>query len=267
MRLREIRRRLTPVWIDTVARRRWRDLVYRRLGIQRCYTPPLINRRPELVLRSMLPFVVAHELMRKADLTFLQIGAFDGEGDDDLRELIVRYRLRGVLVEPQPAAFARLQLTYRSQPQVTLLQAAIAEREGVRDLYCQRGKSSMAASFDRSHLLRHGIEDDDIIARPVACHTVASALRAASLDQVDLLQIDAEGYDWPIIRAIDFQTVRPSILRFEYRNMAGREADVCLEFLAARGYRFVIEPRDIIAHLPGSEADTFGAASPSRMCA
>ena len=40
-------------------------------------------------MRSMLPFVVAHELLKNPQLTFLQIGAFDGEGDDDLRELIV----------------------------------------------------------------------------------------------------------------------------------------------------------------------------------
>jgi FkbM family methyltransferase len=215
----------------------------------------------------MLPFVLAHELLRNPRLTFLQIGAFDGEGDDDLRELIVTHRLRGVLVEPQPAAFARLQHTYRDQPQATLLQAAIAERAGVRDLYCERGKSSMAASFDRTHLLRHGIAEAEIVAQPVVCHTIESVLRAASLDRVDLIQIDAEGYDWPIIRSIDFSTMRPSILRFEYRNMHSRDADACLEFLASHGYRFVLEPRDIIAHHPPGTAESIAAALSARMCA
>jgi FkbM family methyltransferase len=223
-----------------------------------------MNRRPELVVRSILPFIVAHELARNPNLTFLQIGAFDGEGDDDLRELIVKHRLRGLLVEPQPAAFARLQQTYRDQPQVALLQAAIAEREGGRDLFCQRGKSSMAASFDRTHLRRHGIADDEIVAHRVTCHTVTSALRAASLDQADLIQIDAEGYDWPIIRSINFHTTRPSILRFEYRNMLSRDADACLEFLASHGYRFVIEPRDIIAHLSANAEVTIPADPRSR---
>jgi FkbM family methyltransferase len=267
MRLRDIRRRLTPMWMGTARRRRWRDVLYRRLGIQRCYTPPLVTRRPEIVVRSMLPFVVAHEIVRNPHLTFLQIGAFDGEGDDDLRELIVRHRLRGVLVEPQPAAFARLQQTYSDQPQVTLLQAAIAERRGMRDLYCRRGRSSMAASFDRTHLLRHGIAEDEIIAQPVVCHTVQSTLHAASLDRVDLIQIDAEGYDWPIIRSIDFRTMRPSILRFEYRNMHGRDADACLAFLASHGYRFVVEPRDIIAHHPAGTANPIATASSGKLCA
>jgi FkbM family methyltransferase len=168
-------------------------------------------------------------------------------GDDDLRELVVRYGLRGVLVEPQPAAFARLQEAYRDQPQVVLLQAAIAEEKGVRDLYCRRGDASMAASLDREHLRRHGIADEEIVATPVTCHTVPSALAAAGLDSVDLIQIDAEGYDWPIVRSIDFERMRPAIVRFEYRNLPPRDADACLELLAAHGYRFAIEPRDIIA--------------------
>ena len=247
MRLRELRHRLTPAWLGTDARRRQRNNLYRRLGIERCYTPPLVTRRPEILVRSVLPFVVAHELLKNPRMTFMQIGAFDGEGDDDLRQLIVRHSLRGVLVEPQPAAFARLQQVYRDEPQVVLLQAAIAEHEGTRDLYCQCGQASMAASFDRDHLRRHGIADDEIVAQPVACHTVMSALAAAELDHVDLIQIDAEGYDWPIIRSLDFSIIRPAILRFEYRNLHHRDADDCLAYLNAHGYRFFIERRDIVA--------------------
>jgi FkbM family methyltransferase len=252
MSMRSFRRRITPEWMSTNARRRWRDRLYRQLGVQRCYTPPLVTRCPDVLVRSMLPFVLAHELLKNPRLTFLQIGAFDGEGDDDLREIVAKHGLRGVLVEPQPAAFARLRQTYRDQPQVTLLQAAIAEHEGLRELYCRQGKASMAASFDRQHLRRHGIPDSEIVAHPVVCHTVASALRAAQLDHVDLIQIDAEGYDWPIIRSIDFTMLRPAILRFEYRNLRPCDADDCLAFLASRGYRFFTEPRDIIAY----QADT-----------
>jgi FkbM family methyltransferase len=248
MGLRELRRRLTPRWLQTDARRQWRNVVFRRLGVQRCYTPPVIIRRPELLVRSWLPYVVAHELLGYRKFTFLQIGAYDGRSDDDLRDLVVRHGLCGLLVEPQPAAFARLRETYRDQPRVTLLQAAIADREGVRDLYCRRGDASMAASFDPDHLRRHGISSAEIVRQPVVCHTVESALRVAGLDNVDLIQIDAEGYDWPIIQSIDFAKVRPAILRFEYRNMRPNDADACLDHLARRGYRFLTEARDIIAH-------------------
>ena len=180
---REWRRRLTPQWLRTDSRRRRRNILLRRLGYQRCFTPPILIRDPSLFVRSSLRYVVANELMTNPRMTFLQIGAFDGVGEDDLRELITTHNLRGVLVEPQPAAFARLQQTYRKQRQVTLLQAAIAEQEGTRELYCHRSHASMAASFDRRHLRKHGISDHDIVAQPVPCHTVESALRVAGLDE------------------------------------------------------------------------------------
>jgi FkbM family methyltransferase len=263
--LREIRRRLTPSWLRTDARRQRRNVWFRRMGIQRCYTPPIVTRDPSLAVRSCLPFVVAQELIKNPRMTFLQIGAFDGVGDDDLRELIVAHKLRGVLVEPQPAAFARLQQTYRNQPQVTLLQAAIAEQEGARDFFCTRGEASMAASFDRNHLRKHGIPDRDIVMQQVPCHTVESALRIAGLQQVDLIQIDAEGYDWPIIRSINLAHLRPRIIRFEYRHMSGRDADACIVHLTGHGYRFVIEARDIIAVRDTDSNPAF--ASPKRRSA
>jgi hypothetical protein len=82
---------------------------------------------------------------------------------------------------------------------------------------------------------------------------VESALRAAGLTHVDLVQIDAEGYDWPIIRSIDFARLKPRILRFEYRHMSAADADTCLAHLTSHGYRFVVERRDIIAVLPGAD--------------
>jgi FkbM family methyltransferase len=248
---REWRHQITPRWLRTDARRRRRNMLFRRLGYQRCFTPPILIRDKSLYVRSSLRYVVANELLTNPRMTFLQIGAFDGVGEDDLRELIHTHKLRGVLVEPQPAAFARLQQTYRNQHQVTLLQAAIAESEDTRDLYCHRGHASMSASFDRKHLRKHGILDQDIVVQPVPCHTVESALRSAGLANVDLIQIDAEGYDWPIIRSMDFILIKPRMLRFEYRHMPDADADACLAHLASHGYRFILESHDIIAvHVP-----------------
>jgi FkbM family methyltransferase len=250
--LRAMRHRWTPTWLHTDARRRWRDIAFRHIGIQRCHTPPIVTRERELLLSSSLPFVVGNELRHNPGFTFMQIGAFDGKVHDDLQSLVTTHRLRGVLLEPQPAAFARLQETYREQPQVTLIQAAIAEQEGTRVLYCERGEASMVASFDREHLRKHNVPNRDIVTQQVVCHTIASALRAAGLTQVDLIQIDAEGYDWPILRSIDFSKLRPRILRFEYRHMPAADADACLTLLASHGYRFLVEPRDIIAYLDHS---------------
>ena len=69
MSLRDIRKRWTPNWLTTDARRRRRNVLFRRLGIARCHTPPLLTRHPELYVRSWLPYVVAHELLANRELT------------------------------------------------------------------------------------------------------------------------------------------------------------------------------------------------------
>ena len=102
MGLRQLRRRLSPHWLRSDARRHWRNVLFRRFGIQRCYTPPLVTQRPDLLVGSWLPYVVAYEILKKREFTFLQIGAFDGESNDDLREAILAARddefLEGVAV-------------------------------------------------------------------------------------------------------------------------------------------------------------------------
>src|SRR4029079_7434941 len=60
---REIRRRLTPAWLRTDARRLRRNVLIRRLGYQRCFTPPIFIRDPSLFVRSSLRYVVDNELM------------------------------------------------------------------------------------------------------------------------------------------------------------------------------------------------------------
>ena len=85
-----------------------------------------IRRRPRALMgsseRELMPslsLVLAHHLQQKQDLTFLQIGAFDGRQNDPLYQFITRYHWRGVLVEPMPDAFAKLQEAYRDEPQVS----------------------------------------------------------------------------------------------------------------------------------------------------
>ena len=125
----------------------------------------------------------------------------------------------------------------------------------MRDLYCQRGVAAMTASFDRSHLRKHGIRGSiDIVAQPVAVpHDRACALAlAGGLERVDLIQIDAEGYDWPIIRSIDFARLRPRILRFEYRHMSHATRMRASPCWRTAGYRFIVDAENIIAHLRGT---------------
>ncbi|WP_218934588.1 FkbM family methyltransferase [Rosistilla ulvae] len=103
------------------------------------------------------------------------------------------------------------------------------------------------ASFDRNHLLKHGAEPAMIYSEIVQCMTFHEMLEKEDFDTVDLLQIDAEGYDYEIIKTIDFNRLAPSILRFEYRPLSNSDLDECLIMLGRHEYRFIVEDLDPIA--------------------
>ena len=226
-----------------------RDLFLRRFRLERSYRPPALFRHPQWNVQDLLTLAVAYTLRARPGLTFLQIGAFDGLTNDPILPLVRAYGLRGIVVEPQTGAWEALRARYADYPQVLVVNAAVADANGTRDFYTAAGGSIEQASFYRSHLLKHKVPADQIVSQKVRCVTIASLLEEHRLDGLGLLQVDAEGYDYEIIRTIDFERIKPSIIRFEHAHLTDRECNECVELLASHGYRFISEKRDIIALL------------------
>ena len=57
-------------------------------------------------------------------------------------------------------------------------------------------------------------------------------------DQLDLLQIDAEGADAKILRLFPFNSSRPAIVHWEIKHLSKKEREDCLDRLSNHGYRF-----------------------------
>ena len=66
------------------------------------WIPPLFFVQPEAELRFDLEFVIAHLLLRKKEIFFIQIGANDGKSTDPLYRFVTELGWSGILVEPQP---------------------------------------------------------------------------------------------------------------------------------------------------------------------
>jgi FkbM family methyltransferase len=207
----------------------------------------VLLRHPEWNLDGLLKLVVAYYLRLRPDFTFLQVGAFDGLAHDPIHPLVREFGLRGIVVEPQVRVFENLKRNYADHPQVVPVNAAIADMHATRDLYTTRLGPSRQASFFRLHLLKHGVPADQIASTSVRCVTIASLLQEHGIERCDLIQIDAEGYDYQIVRTIDFEAVKPLILRFEHAHMTDDECNECIELLAAHDFRFIGERRDITA--------------------
>jgi FkbM family methyltransferase len=212
--------------------------------------PTILRAHPEWEICSALEFVASHVNRGKDEFFFIQIGAYDGAFDDPVSALVRKHGWRGVLVEPQPAAFAQLKRNYSDQPQLIFENAAIGDKDGEVTLYTLNNGTSPLASFQRRHLVRHAQKSGDIVERQVASLTFQSLLAKHGLSdvRVDLVQIDAEGCDARIIDAIDLEAVRPAIIRYEHVNLTRRERCACIEHLACYGYRILLEDTDTLAY-------------------
>jgi len=230
-------------------------------GLQiRRWPAPLVRRR-EAELRIDLEYVIAHYLWRhpRDDFFFIQVGAFDGVTNDPLRDLVRAHRWQGILVEPQREAFRELEKNYGGQPGIVLRNVAVADTSGPRTLYKLRaGEAGLPywahqlASFRREVILSHGDVIPDI-ARKIEEETVdgltfEDLLAPAPSRRIDLLQIDAEGFDFEILKLFHGAGLRAHVIGFEHKHLSRPERDASVEHLIALGYRVALDGPNAVAY-------------------
>lgn len=165
------------------------------------------------------------------ELTFVQVGAFDGVANDPLRKYIERCNWRGVMVEPQPEPAMALRKLYTGNDRVRVIQAAVDAQRGRKTLFTVPG-SSQLASFDKRVIAKH--DPGQIIEVPVECVTFEDILPGG---EIDLLQIDAEGADAFLLSLFPFDRLRPAIVHFEVKHLSKLAREECFERLVGYGYR------------------------------
>ncbi|MCC5975075.1 MAG: FkbM family methyltransferase [Rubellimicrobium sp.] len=210
---------------------------------------------------------------KRPRLRFIQIGGCDGKAGDPIRTHVTARSWRGVVVEPVPENFARLQQTYAGHPDVACVQAAIGATDGTRAFHFI--DYSLGAdlpeplpewareigSFDRAHLEKHAALFEGLdrcIATPeVDCLSLPTLMQRAGMSSVDLLHIDAEGADVEILRSIDFAAFTPEIVMFEHFHMSNDELAEMRAMFGACGYEIILGSMNAIARRPPLAAFDF----------
>lgn len=182
----------------------------------------------------------------KPGLFFIQIGANDGVAFDPLRPCLLRHGWAGILVEPAPAVFQRLRANYAGQPGLVFENVAIAGECGEKILHMVAGQPGV---LDQVSSLLPGMTGRFAPVRPdgsagldtipVPCLTFDDLCRRHGVGAVDLLVIDTEGYDFEIIRTIDFTRFRPWVIVYECENLSLADQVRCFTHLGRQGYSLV----------------------------
>ena len=211
----------------------------------------------------------------KKPFHFFQVGGNDGYSKDPIFKFVKLNSWKGIIVEPQKEVFnKRLKRTYRFSKNVILENVAISNESYTRKLYKIAISNSRwatgLATFNRAVIekciqSKHIIEkarkekvtkpntpENWITHEEVNCTSIDNLLFKHHFDCLDLLQIDAEGYDFEIIKLIDFTRLKPPIICFEYFHLSENDRAACEKILSKQGYLLEYYEPDCIAVLQES---------------
>ncbi|MGA7937607.1 MAG: FkbM family methyltransferase [Kovacikia sp.] len=78
--------------------------------------------------------------------------------------------------------------------------------------------------------------------------TFARLIEENNVSKLDLLHIDTEGYDYEIIKLIDFQKIKPSIILYESKHLNESDKSACLQLLREQSYITIELGGDTLAY-------------------
>ncbi len=184
----------------------------------------------------------------KKDLFFIQIGANDGITDDPIHKMIKRYKWSGVLIEPVLEYFKRLKLVYKDVSGLKFVNAAISQKNGFSLLY---GVSDQAPfwirlntrtknSFSKETILSHSWYmpslEKYIVGQKVKSISFETLIKLYTKGKVDMLFVDTEGYDFEILKQVNFKKIRPTIVYYEHKHLSKSDKNKSWKMLKEHGY-------------------------------
>ncbi len=153
----------------------------------------------------------------------IQIGANDGKRFDEINKYIKKYSPHCVLVEPIQLYFKQLKENYKNHKNIIFEKLAISVDDEIQYLF--KVKESKLkyydehikgiTSFDKRHLEKHGVNSSHIEKENVESITIVELINKYE-KKVDLLIIDAEGYDGKIVLDLLQKSEKFPIIIFEF---------------------------------------------------
>jgi len=214
-----------------------------------------------------------HALARDpGEVTLVQVGACEASLGDPLGWFLRARGWKGVLVEPVPYLFERVRRNAGGLPGVILENVAIACEEGERTFhYLVPGPGDARpelfktiGSFQRENLQRHAQYiahfEERVVSKPLPCLPLETLCRRHGLEHLDLLFCDAEGYDFEVLKTLDWERTPPRLVVWEHRHLSTEEASACRRMLKERGYEVKPLSKDSVALRRNGTGPALGAA-------
>ncbi len=194
------------------------------------------------------------DFISKEPVFFLQIGAMNGVSYDPIHRAVTTYEWRGILVEPLPDMMVQLKENYRHQKNLSFENIAITEKAESKTLYHIPYNVAKQAGLPEwvcgmSSFLPHKLSayKDYVVQVEVPCTSLQELLDKHKPAVIDVLQIDAEGYDYIIFKQFDFDRYAPKVVTLEVENLSLEDRKIVEKTLHKHGYLFYKDDLDVFA--------------------
>lgn len=185
----------------------------------------------------LMPLRIRFALRGRPSPFIVEVGANDGKTADPIFRTIQRNKhWRAMLIEPVPHMFERLKEAYSGLERCILVNVAIAPTSGTLPIYyvVPKAKEVMPEipdyfeqlpSFDKKNILDFlGPKGASLLRERMVDTVPLSELPARhQIKEVDFLQIDAEGFDFEVLKTFPFDAMKPAIVCIENNHLS--EAD------------------------------------------
>lgn len=189
----------------------------------------------------------------------VQIGGNDGVQDDFIRQKIIEYKFETYILEPIEKYYKELTENYKDFENVTTCNYAITNKTGTdfinyiettdEDPLWLKGCSSFY--MDKNVLSGYGsINMKEVMpaslmnnirrktkSLEVKTLTFEDFIKLYSINNIDVLVTDTEGYDLNILKQINFKDIQPKLIILEYHNYSEEEKREIFNILLNNDYK------------------------------
>lgn len=195
----------------------------------------------------------------KKDVFFIQIGSNDGVSGDSINKYVNQYDWQGLLVEPVSYLFEKLKQNYSTHKSRLFFEnSAVSSEDGEAIFYRLKtdndpnlpGWYNELGTFNKEVILKHKNHisgfDDLLIEEKIKTISFNSLLQKYNIKNVDLIQIDTEGYDFEIIKLINFKNINLDIILFEHLHLKKSDYQQSIKILKMNGFNLFADKWDTI---------------------
>ena len=173
---------------------------------------------------------------------FVEVGACDGVHYSNVRRLYETYGWTGLCIEPVKRNFEKLAQSYQNTS-VKCIRSAVGIEEGELDINVGINPDipewqSDVSTFLESETLRWQAEYGMLWEKEkVSIKRLTTILDEESIREIDFISIDTEGFDFDVLKSLDFSRFHPSMIVIEY----GKEREKIISYLAELGYSLLFD--------------------------